>query len=173
METIDISDEELMAPGTNGFTVIDGGALIDALPGTTVQGKSFSEYFTKIFCPRIQDELKRVSRKDIVWDQYHSLTKEEAVHDSGYLVVPKSQQTGKSFCKILITRRNCFHFYTAQGSKIHNDKFVYVIVQTGDTVVVIILLSNFHHITAANPAAQIWISFKTSKSSLSIALPQA
>ena len=53
METIDISEEELMAPGTYGFTVIDGGALIHALPGTTVQGKSFSEYFTKVFCPRI------------------------------------------------------------------------------------------------------------------------
>ena len=44
------------------------------------------------------------------------------------------------------------------------------LVQTGDTDVVIILLSTLHHITAANPAAQIWISFKTSKSVKMISL---
>ena len=38
------------------------------------------------------------------------------------------------------------------------------LVKTRDTDVVIILLRNLRHITAANPAAQIWISFKTSKS---------
>ena len=33
-------------------------------------------------------------------------------------------------------------------------------VYTGDTDVVVILLSNFHHIKALNPATEIWISFK-------------
>ena len=34
------------------------------------------------------------------------------------------------------------------------------IVYTGDTDVAVILLSNFHHIKALNPDAEIWISFK-------------
>ena len=36
-------------------------------------------------------------------------------------------------------------------------------VFTGDTDIVVILLSNFHHIKAANPRAEIWISFKVGK----------
>ena len=35
-----------------------------------------------------------------------------------------------------------------------------VIVLTGDTDVVVILLSNLHHIQALNTAAETWISFK-------------
>ena len=37
------------------------------------------------------------------------------------------------------------------------------LVHTGDTDVVVILLTNFHHIKATNPAAEIWISFKAGK----------
>ena len=33
-------------------------------------------------------------------------------------------------------------------------------VHAGNTDVVVILLSNFHHIQALNTAAEIWISFK-------------
>jgi hypothetical protein len=43
-------------------------------------------------------------------------------------------------------------------------------VHTGDTDVVIILLSNFHHIMALNPAAEIWISFKARKTTKIISL---
>ena len=68
------ADAELVAPHDYGVIVIDGGALIHSLPGTTVQGKTFAEYFTKIFCPRIQHELKRAARVDIVWDQYRSMS---------------------------------------------------------------------------------------------------
>uniref|UniRef100_UPI00358E15C1 uncharacterized protein n=1 Tax=Myxine glutinosa TaxID=7769 RepID=UPI00358E15C1 len=68
------ADEELVAPDDYGVIVIDGGALIHSLPGTTVQGKTFDEYFTKVFCPRIQHELKRAARVDIVWDQYHTMS---------------------------------------------------------------------------------------------------
>uniref|UniRef100_UPI00358DF69B uncharacterized protein n=1 Tax=Myxine glutinosa TaxID=7769 RepID=UPI00358DF69B len=68
------ADEELVAPDDYGVIVIDGGALIHSLPGTTVQGKTFDEYFTKVFCPRIQHELKRAARVDIVWDQYRTMS---------------------------------------------------------------------------------------------------
>ena len=67
-------DEELVAPDVYGVIVIDAGALIHSLPGTPVQGKTFAEYFTKVFCPRIQHELKRATRVDIVWDQYRSMS---------------------------------------------------------------------------------------------------
>lgn len=43
-------------------------------------------------------------------------------------------------------------------------------VYTGDTDVVIILLSNFHHIKALNATAEIWICFKTGKTSRMISL---
>ncbi|KAM9391787.1 complement C5 [Pholidichthys leucotaenia] len=56
------ADAELVAPDDYGVIVIDGGALIHSLPGTTVQGKTFAEYFTKVFCPRIQHEWKRAAR---------------------------------------------------------------------------------------------------------------
>ncbi len=71
--TTDLSvDEELVAPDVFGVVVIDGGALIHALPGTTMQGKSFDEYFSKVFFPRILHDLKRAARVDIVWDQYRT-----------------------------------------------------------------------------------------------------
>ncbi len=68
------ADAELVAPDDYGVIVIDGGALIHSLPGTIVQGKTFAEYFTKVFCPKIQHELKRAARVDTVWDQYRSLS---------------------------------------------------------------------------------------------------
>lgn len=43
-------------------------------------------------------------------------------------------------------------------------------VYTGDTDVVVIFLSNFHHIKALNPAAEIWISFKEGKTTKMISL---
>ena len=43
-------------------------------------------------------------------------------------------------------------------------------VHTGDTDVVVILLSNFHHIIAQNSSAEIWISFKTGKTTRMISL---
>ena len=43
-------------------------------------------------------------------------------------------------------------------------------VYTGDTDVVVLLLSNFHHIKALNPAAEIWISFKAGKTTRMISL---
>ena len=36
-------------------------------------------------------------------------------------------------------------------------------IETGDTDVVVILLTNFHYIMALKPAAEMWISFKASK----------
>ncbi|CAL8262918.1 unnamed protein product [Arctogadus glacialis] len=65
-----ISDsEEIVAPDLYDFIVIDVGALIHSLPGTTVQGKTFESYIDKVFCPRVQRDLKRSTRVDIVWDQ--------------------------------------------------------------------------------------------------------
>jgi hypothetical protein len=43
-------------------------------------------------------------------------------------------------------------------------------VLTGDTDVVVILLSNFHYIKAVNPASEIWISFKAGKTTRMISL---
>ena len=43
-------------------------------------------------------------------------------------------------------------------------------VHTGDTDVIVIILSNFHHIKALNPAAEIWISFKAGKTTTMISL---
>lgn len=43
-------------------------------------------------------------------------------------------------------------------------------IHTGDTDVVDILLSNFHHIKAHNPDAEIWISFKSAKKTRMISL---
>jgi len=67
-------DEELVAPDVYDFIIIDGGVLIHSLPGTTVQGKTFDSYFDKVFCPRVRHDLKRSTRVDVVWDQYHALT---------------------------------------------------------------------------------------------------
>lgn len=75
------ADVELVAPDDYGVIVIDGGALIHSLPGTIVQGKTFAEYFTKVFCPRIQHELKRAARVDIVWDQYRSMSIKSATRE--------------------------------------------------------------------------------------------
>ena len=44
------------------------------------------------------------------------------------------------------------------------------VVLTGDTDVVVILLSNFHHIKAMNPVSEIWISFKAGKTTRIISL---
>ena len=65
--------EEPVAPNTYGFIVIDGGALIHSIPGKAIQGKTFDDYFDKIFMPRIRYDLKRSGRVDIVWDQYREL----------------------------------------------------------------------------------------------------
>lgn len=43
-------------------------------------------------------------------------------------------------------------------------------VHTGDTDVVVILLCNFHHIKAQNPATEIWISFKAGRQARMISL---
>ena len=43
-------------------------------------------------------------------------------------------------------------------------------VHTGDTDVIVIIPSNFHHIKASNPAAEIWISFKAGKTTTLISL---
>ena len=68
------ADVELAAPDDYEVIIIDGGALIHSLPGTTVHGKTFAEYFTKVFYPRIRHELNRAARVDVVWDQYHSMS---------------------------------------------------------------------------------------------------
>ncbi len=73
------ADAELFAPDDYRVIVIDGGALIHSLPGTIVQGNA--EYFTKVFCPRIQHELKRAARVDIVWDQYRSMSIKAAARE--------------------------------------------------------------------------------------------
>lgn len=54
--------------------LVDNGALINSLSGTIVQGKTFADYFSEVFCPRIKHELKRAARVDIVWDQYRSMS---------------------------------------------------------------------------------------------------
>jgi hypothetical protein len=43
-------------------------------------------------------------------------------------------------------------------------------IHTGDTDVVVILLSNFHHIRTDNPASEIWISFKSGKTTRMLSL---
>jgi len=67
-------DEEPIAPDVYGVMVVNGGTLIHALP-RTLQGKSFNDYVSKVFLLRIQHELKRATIVDIVWDQYHTLTR--------------------------------------------------------------------------------------------------
>lgn len=37
------------------------------------------------------------------------------------------------------------------------------LIHTGDTDVVVILLTNYHHIVAVNPAAEVWISFRAGR----------
>ena len=78
METIPTynvtEDEDLMAPDTFNFIVNDGGALMHGLPGTSVQGKSFDEYFLRVFYPRIQYQLRRSQTVHVVWDQYSTLS---------------------------------------------------------------------------------------------------
>ena len=67
-------NKELVTPDSYDFIIIDGGALIHSLPGTTVQSNNIDSYFDKVFCPRICHDLKRSTRVDIVWDQYRALT---------------------------------------------------------------------------------------------------
>ncbi len=75
------ADVELIAPDDYGVIIIDGGTLIHSFPGTIVQGKTFAEYFTKVFCPRIQHKLKRAARVDIVWDLYRSMSIKAATRE--------------------------------------------------------------------------------------------
>lgn len=66
-------DEELVAPDVYGVIVIDGGALIHSLPGTSFKRMMY-DYFNKVFLPRIQHDLRRAERVDIIWDQYREMT---------------------------------------------------------------------------------------------------
>ncbi|KAK2153214.1 hypothetical protein LSH36_304g04015 [Paralvinella palmiformis] len=88
------------------------------------------------FCPRVDHDLKRSTRVDIVWDQYRALT----------------IKGGRRYIS-----------YTPSKHR-HLEWFIL------DTDVVVILLSNFHHIKALNPAAEIRISFKTRKTTRIISL---
>lgn len=213
-------DVEMVAPDVYGVIVIDGGALIHTLPGTSVQGKSFDEYFTKVFCPRIQHDLKRAARVDIVWDEYRTKTIKQSTRDkrgkgtrqrvSGAAKVPTNWQ---NFLGDAENKKELFAFLSTKIMEVqfHDDKCVYItsgdqvlvtgdgppmgqcnheeadtrvlvhllhalqcsslgMVHTGDTDVIVILLSNFHHIMAVNPAAEIWISFKTGKTTKMISL---
>ncbi len=48
--------------------IIDGAALVNMLrPGAA---KKFSDYSQQVFSPYILSELQRVSRVDVVWDEY-------------------------------------------------------------------------------------------------------
>ncbi|CAL8290190.1 unnamed protein product [Arctogadus glacialis] len=40
--------------------------------GSLNSWKTFESYFDKVFCPRVQRDLKRSTRVDIVWDQLYS-----------------------------------------------------------------------------------------------------
>ena len=196
------------------FITIDGGMLVHSLPGTSVHGKSFDDYFSNVFCPRIHQELKRSTRVDIVWDQYRETSIRQSTREkrgtgtrqrvSGSAKVPKnwpdflaSAANKTGLFSFLATRLaqghiqydKCLYITSADevlsagpgpamGACNHEEAdirvFVHVLhalqhanvglVFTGDTDVVVILLSNFHHIAAANPAADIWIAFKTGKS---------
>jgi len=213
-------DEELLAPDVYDFIVIDGGALIHALPGTTVQGKTFDSYFDKVFCPRVLHDLRRSTRVDIVWDQYRALTIKGGTREkrgtgtrqrvSGNAKIPGNWQ---QFLANVDNKKELFSFLSAKITEGHfpDDKDVYItagdqvhhignsppmdqcnheeadtrvlvhllhalqtsslgMVYTGDTDVVVILLSNFHHIKALNPASEIWISFKAGKTTRMISL---
>lgn len=217
-----ISDsEEIVAPDLYDFIVIDGGALIHSLPGTTVQGKTFESYFDKVFCPRVQRDLKRSTRVDIVWDQYRALTIKGGTREkrgsgtrqriSGTAKVPRDWQ---AFLANEDNKTELFSFLSTAlvtNGQFPDDKDVYItaddcvhhvgnsppmdrcnheeadtrvlvhllhalqtasvgMVYTGDTDVVVILLSNFHHIKALNATAEIWICFKTGKTSRMISL---
>ena len=45
-----------------------------SLPGTAVQGRSFDNYFTRIFNPHIKHDLSRSARVDVIWDDYRKLS---------------------------------------------------------------------------------------------------
>ena len=206
-------DEELVAPDVYDFIVIDGGALIHSLPGTSVQGMTFESYFDKVFCARVCHDLMRASRVDIVWDQYDALTiKGETREKRGIGIRQRVSSTAKvpgnwqNFLADIDNKKELFSFlskriaektfadekdvYITADDEVHHighsslmdqcnheeaDTRVLVhllhalqtsslgMVYTGDTDVVVILLSNFHHIKALNSAAEIWISLKAGK----------
>lgn len=216
------ADEEPIAPDIYDFIIIDGGALIHSLPGTSVQGKNFDSYFEKAFCPRIRHDLKRSTRVDIVWDEYRALTIKGGTREKrgtgirqricGTAKIPGNWQkflanidNKKELFTFLSKKITAEHFpddknvYVTAGDQVHHvgngppmdqcnheeaDTRVLVhllhalhssslgMVFTGDTDVVVILLSNFHHIRALNPAADIWISFKAGKTTRMISLNQ-
>lgn len=63
----DICKQE--CPTVDG-TVLDGAAIVQMLHPN--QCKTFSDYATKVFIPYVRSQLSRVSRLDLVWDQYKS-----------------------------------------------------------------------------------------------------
>ena len=186
----------------------------------TVQGKSFDEYFTNVFCPRILHELKRAARVDIVWDQYRTMTIKRATREkrgtgtrqriSGRAKVPGNwhhfllnDDNKKELFSFLSTKLMQVQFqeekcvYITSGDQVltagngppmgpcnHEEADTRVLVHllhalqyssialvhTGDTDVVIILLSNFHHIITVQPAAEIWISLRAGKTTKMIYL---
>lgn len=215
-----LTDEELVAPDVYGVIVIDGGTLIHSLPGTTIQGKPFDEYFKKVFLPRVEHYLNKAKRVDIVWDQYHKssikgCTREKRGTGTRQRVSSSAKVPGnwQSFLANAENKKELFSFLSAKLVEIDlpNDKSVYItsgdqvlsagdgppmgqcnheeadtrvvvhllhaieyssaaMVHTGDTDVVIILLSNFHHFMAVNPNAEIWMSFKSGKTTKMISL---
>lgn len=79
-------DEELVSPDSFQFIIVDGGALIHTLPSTTVQGKSFDEYFMKVVYPRMHHDQKRAARVGISICQSRTLKRKENLEEITILI---------------------------------------------------------------------------------------
>ena len=145
-------DEELVARDVYDFIIIDGGVLIHSLPGTNVQGKTFDSYFDKVFCPRVCHDLKRLTRVDIVWDQYCALMIKGVTSEkqgtgicqriSGAAKIPENWQ---NFLKNIDSKKELFSFLSKKITEEHfpDDKNVYI--TAGDQV---------HHVENSPPIEQ-------------------
>jgi len=68
-------DEEPIAPDVYGGHGCQWRNTEPCSPWDKRPRQTYTDYFSKVFLPRIQHELKRATRVDIVWDQYHTLTR--------------------------------------------------------------------------------------------------
>ena len=63
-------DHQCESPRSYDFVVLDGGNLIHSLSVGSMKGRSFGDFFSKVFLPRIIHECEAASRVDVVFDRY-------------------------------------------------------------------------------------------------------
>ena len=77
----DSSGFEPIAPKVYDFIVLDGGALIHSITGSSQKGTNFDAFYERVFFPRVLHDMNRTKRLDIVWDRYSQFSIKESARE--------------------------------------------------------------------------------------------